>query len=80
MSLLSYQVYYYCCTLFNYVPQPNVTNLRCIQAHRVFCLCFAWYPCMAITKSVSVQYSKGFLPETILLTLCYYHPEPDQMS
>ena len=33
-------------------------------------LCF-WRPCMAI--NVSVQHNSGSLPNTILLTLCYYH-------
>ena len=30
-----------------------------------------WCPCKAI--NVSVQYNGGFLPDIILLTLCYYH-------
>ena len=51
-------------------PKPYVTKLSCAQAHRVLCLCFAWCPYMAI--NVSVQYNGGFLPDTILLTLCYY--------
>ena len=32
-------------------------------------LALMWYPCMAII--VSVQYNGVFLPDIILLTLCY---------
>ena len=32
---------------------------------------FAWCPCMAI--DVSVQYDPKFLPEIVLLTICYHH-------
>ena len=56
-------------------PRPKVvTNRALIQAHRVFCLCFVWCPCMAI-NNVSVQYNGGFLFDMILLTQCYYHRE-----
>ena len=51
----------------------NLTKLSCIQAHRVFCLCFAWCPCMAISV-VSVQYyNSGLLASNTLLTRCHYH-------
>ena len=37
-----------------------------------YCLSLSWCPCMVI--NVSVQYNGGFLPDIILLTLCYcYH-------
>ena len=51
-----------------------VTKLSCLQAHRVFFfifLCLAWCSCVAV--NVSIQYNGGFLPDIILLTLCYYH-------
>ena len=31
-----------------------------------------WCLCMAI-NNVSVQHNRGFLPDIILLTQCYYH-------
>ena len=39
-----------------------------IQVHHVFLSLF-WCPCMAI--DVSVHFNGGFLPDIILLTLCY---------
>ena len=37
----------------------------------VLFLLLVWCPCMAIY--VSVQYNGGLLPDTTLLTQCYYH-------
>ena len=50
-------------------PEPDVTKLSYTQTDRVLCLSVAWCPCMAI--NVSVPYNGGFLPDIILLTLCY---------
>ena len=36
-------------------------------------LLFFWCPCMAI--NVNLQYNGGLLPDIILLTQCYFHPE-----
>ena len=35
-------------------------------------LLFFWCPCMAVNV-VSIQYNGGLLPDTILLTQCYFH-------
>ena len=52
-------------------PRPNQCNrtLSCIQVHRMFRLWFG----VPASINVSVHYIVGFLPDMILLTLCYYH-------
>ena len=54
-----------------YVPQPTVTKLSCIHAHRVFCLCFAWCPCIAI--NVICNLTEGFSPILSCWPKCCYH-------
>ena len=48
------------------VPRRNVTKWVVIEAYRVFCFGFVWFPCMAI--NVIVQYDDRSLPDNLLST------------
>ena len=66
MILLT-QCYYYRETRLNAMKRFCFCSLPgMIQAHRVFCLCFAW--CLRMAINVSAHNNGGFLPDMILLS------------
>ena len=52
-----------------------ITTLLTVYYILLQCLlfCYAWWLCMAVNISQSVQYNGGLLPDITLLTQGYYH-------